>query len=111
MKFENYSDFSLFFDDNDDEFSVVLDYRDENRYGFAVYLHIPTGKYYFVDEDENDATFLEVFPVAKLRYDVRHDIQNDDALHTLFDNVVCGEHLVKHGIEYIWFDDVKNKKL
>ena len=91
-----------------DRFILILGYDD-----FQVWLDSKTEKYYYLEGGINDASVChEVKIIAKLKYDVRHDLQIDhitagQILHELFLCDCCGEYVHDEGIEYLWFDKIK----
>lgn len=102
-----YSEFSKYLYNKSDRFQLILDYE----YNFFVYLDKKTGKYYYLESSENDASdFFEVYPVAVLNYTIIHDIKVKDGkeLSRLFDNFVCGEEVTDDKIRYWWFERKEN---
>lgn len=106
LHFDSYSEFSLYFDKHDDLFELVIDYFDNDKYGWGVFYYIPTGQYFYEEIDENDAVVVEIKPIARLVYDANHDIVNKDGdiLSSLFNCDICGESVKEDRIEYIWFE-------
>lgn len=102
----SYSEFCEYLDgEGYDRFEDILS-CDE----FTVYREISTGRYFFLEGGENDASDLyELELVATLRYDALHDLQiKDDAvLSKLFICDICGERVLDDHIESLWF--VKKK--
>ena len=91
-------------EDTDDRFSLILGYDD-----FQVWLDTKTKRYYYLEGGINDASdCFEVEIIARLKYDVKHDLQIDHAtagqiLHELFLCDCCGEYVHDKSIEYLWF--------
>ena len=84
-----------------DRFDEILTYDD-----FSVYRETSTGRYFYLEGGENDASdFFELELAAALRYDGLHDLQVKDGtiLSTLFSCDVCGERVLEDRIEYLWF--------
>lgn len=107
----NYSEFCEYLDgDGYDKFETILEYDE-----FCVYREIATGKYFYLEGGENDASdFFEVEPIATLIYDVNHDINEEDVqehLIGLFECSCCGEYVKDDCIEYIWFQQVEDTHL
>ena len=103
----DYSEFSEFVEGQGfDRFEQVLAYED-----FSVYKDKESGKYYYLEESENDASdFFQVELIARLEYSIVHDInENADTEHLihLFDCCCCGEYVSDNAIEYLWFDRVQ----
>lgn len=87
--------------DGYDKFDVILSYDD-----FTVYRETATGRYFYLEGGENDASeFYELELAAVLKYDVIHDLRVRDGtiLSTLFQCAVCGERVLDDCIEYLWF--------
>lgn len=99
----NFSEFCEYVDgDGCDEVELILYYD----YLFEIYREIKTGRYFYLEASENDASeFFEVELAASLCYDVNHDLQIKDCeeLSRLFDCVACGERVCDDRIEYLWF--------
>ena len=103
--FKNYTEFmEAFNNDVDNSFEIVVDCDD-----FQVILDKKSKRFYYVECGENDAdTFCEVVVVARLIYDVNHDLKIDHneagiALCKLFDCDICGEAIYDDHIKYLWF--------
>lgn len=101
----NYSEFCEFLSgDTDDRFVITLDYED-----FAVYEDAETGKFYYLELGENDASdFFEAEIIAKLVYSCKHDLKvpfekAGEIMSRLFDADCCGERVMDDRIEYLWF--------
>ena len=98
----------LLSDDIENRFELILGYDD-----FQVWLDTETNKYYYLEGGFNDASdCYEVKIIARLKYDVQHDLQIDHVtagqiLHELFMCDCCGEYVHDDGIEYLWFDRIK----
>ena len=101
----NYTELcNLLSEDVIDRFSLILGYDD-----FQVWLDNDTHKYYYLEGCINDASdCFEVEIIARLKYDVKHDLQIDhmtagQILHELFLCECCGEYVSDGKIEYLWF--------
>ena len=102
IKFNDYSEFCLWITEHDDEVECVVDYDD-----WSV-VRIGCAYYYYEHEIEGDSdTYYQVVPVATLHYGGMHDIEDDEPLHTLFDNDMCGEQITDNEIIYWWFKEVE----
>lgn len=100
-----YSEFTQLVDeDTEGRFQLILNYND-----FQVYKETSTGRYFYIECGENDASdFEEVKLVACLTYDINNDLAftHENAefmLHTLFDCNICGETINDDAIKYLWF--------
>ena len=109
IKEMSYSDFCEYLDgDGYDRFESILAYDE-----FCVYKDKETNKYYYLEGGENDACdFFEVIVVARLIYDINHDINQDniESLFNLFECCCCGEYVTDDKIEYLWFEEIKSKE-
>lgn len=101
LKFDNYSEFCLWITEHDDEVDYIVHYDD-----WSV-VRIGSHYWFYEHEVEGDSdVFCQVIPVATLHYSVVYDIKNDEYLHSLFDNDVCGEQVTDNEIIYWWFKEV-----
>lgn len=95
----------LLSNDTRNRFELILSYDD-----FAIWKDSTNEKYYYLEGGINDASeCYEVVVVARLQYDVLHDLQIEhkgagELLHQLFVCDCCGEHIYDIGIEYLWFE-------
>jgi hypothetical protein len=99
------SDFFLYFEENDYEFNIEMDYTDEEGRGEIVYKHIPTGRLVFVGKDENDAEVFEVKEVARLAYTDVAVFPDDTIFHIFVESDCCGEinECVDNKRFYVWY--------
>lgn len=105
---ETYSDFSLYFDEHDDEFIEECDYIDAEGHGFVVHLHVQTGRYYYESIDENNAEVHEVEKLGSLTYEWNSAPPEDVDLSVVYpDNDVCGETVNNDYCEYAWYKIIK----
>lgn len=80
------------------EYELILDYGDD----FEVYRINNTFWYW------NGEELCKVYVVARLNYDIVHDVQADgEELSGLFENSCCGEYVYDNGISYLWFEEVE----
>lgn len=107
VKFNNYSELMEYIDAHDDKVETILDYED-----FAV-VKIDN-QYFYYEVSENDADeFCEVEIIAKLKYDVIHDLKIPPettglTLSSLFDCFCCGEYVGDESISYLWFEETED---
>lgn len=100
-----YSEFSLYFDEHDDDFEIVLEYDD-----FIVYTETETCRYFFYETGENDASeFYELELIASFSYKPENELAKEH-LAALIPNADCfGKVLNLPEIEdyveltYYWF--------
>lgn len=101
-----YSEFTLLLsEDVDDRFELILDYDE-----FQIFEDKQTGRYFYLECGENDASeFLEVECIARLIYNINHDLIIPDGeeagffMADLFDCDMCGEWVNDNNIQYLWF--------
>ena len=99
----NYSEFSEYFDEHDDDFEIVLDYDN-----FIVYEESETCRYFFYETGENDASeFYELELIATMGYNPENEPNTEDLLSLIPEADCCGEPLLPSTgdgwITYYWF--------
>lgn len=95
----SYSDFTLWLDANDDQWSEIVYYDDWS-------VVCIDGHYYYYDhESEGDSdTLYEVEPIGSLYYGIDNQPEDDFALINLFsDYDCCGEQDNTDQLIYWWF--------
>ena len=99
-----YSDFTLWLDDNDDQWEEIVSYDEWS----IVYI---AGHYYFYDHEPEGSSdsLYEVEPIASLYYTLDNQPDDEDALITLFaDYDYCGEQDNTDQLIYWWFKIIDN---
>jgi hypothetical protein len=104
IQFKDYSDFCLWGEEHYGEVQYILNYDDWS----VVLIH---GHYYYYEHEVEGSsdTYYEVIPIATLHYSIVHDITNDEHLHEIFDNDMCGEQVTDNEIIYWWFKNIEEE--
>jgi inactivated superfamily I helicase len=100
------SAFFLYFDEHEDQFDVEVNYLDEDNYGQIVYQHRQTGRWVYVNYDENNAEVHEAEEVGRLWVGDQGEVLSDECLHTLIENDFCGqaEELPDDGWFFVYYN-------
>ncbi len=104
----NYSEFTQFLDG---EGFARLEHIYDEEY-FSIYLDKPTGRYFYLEGGENDASeFYELTLLARLELQVKFDICDaENELNYEFKAEIHAERTLGDRHEHFWFDRKKQKK-